>query len=58
MAGRFLLAIDVYKRQPPLSPLRGGVSASTIRLFSLATFPRRPSAPQAVPGGATDSDNG
>jgi hypothetical protein len=30
----------------------------TISLFSLASFPRRPSAPQAVPGGATDSDNG
>ena len=38
--------------------LRASAGASTIRLFSLASFPRRPSASQAVPGGATDSDNG
>ena len=42
----------------PLCPLRACAGASTISLFSLATFPRRPSASQAVPGGATDSDNG
>src|ERR1700683_5141505 len=41
-----------------LCHLRACASASTIILFSLATFPRRPSASQAVPGGATGSDNG
>ena len=45
-------------KRHPLCPLRVRAGASTIALFSLATFPRRPSAPQAVPGGATDSDNG
>jgi len=34
--------------------LRACTPTSTIKLFSLASFPRRPSAPQAVPGGATD----
>jgi hypothetical protein len=34
--------------------LRACSRTSTIELFSLASFPRRPSAPQAVPGGATD----
>jgi hypothetical protein len=40
--------------------LRAAGLASTIELFLLASFPRRPCAPQAVPGGATDSetDNG
>jgi hypothetical protein len=38
--------------------LRACAEASTIILFSLATFPRRPSASQAVPGGATGSDIG
>jgi len=39
-------------------PLRARSGASTIDLFSLASFPRWPSAPQAVPGGAMNSDNG
>jgi len=34
--------------------LRGCRETSTISLFLLASFPRRPSASQAVPGGATD----
>jgi hypothetical protein len=38
----------------PFCHLRGRIRTSTIDLFSLASFPRRPSAPQAVPGGATD----
>jgi hypothetical protein len=38
----------------PLCHLHGWARTSTIKLFSLAAFPRRPSAPQAVPGGATD----
>ena len=37
-----------------LCHLRVWAGTSTISLFSLASFPRRPSAPQAVPGGATD----
>jgi hypothetical protein len=38
----------------PLCPLRACTRTSTINLFLLASFPRRPSASQAVPGGATD----
>jgi hypothetical protein len=38
----------------PLCHLRACTRTSTISLFSLASFPRRPSASQAVPGGATD----
>jgi hypothetical protein len=38
----------------PFCHLRARRRTSTISLFSLASFPRRPSASQAVPGGATD----
>ena len=38
----------------PLCHLRACTRTSTINLFLLASFPRRPSASQAVPGGATD----
>jgi hypothetical protein len=38
----------------PFCHLRARRRTSTIKLFSLASFPRRPSASQAVPGGATD----
>jgi hypothetical protein len=38
----------------PFCHLRARRRTSTINLFSLASFPRRPSASQAVPGGATD----
>jgi hypothetical protein len=41
-------------KTPPLCHLRACTRTSTINLFLLASFPRRPSASQAVPGGATD----
>ena len=37
-----------------LCHLRAFARTSNISLFSVASFPRRPSASQAVPGGATD----
>ena len=45
---------DLLCKTGPLWHLRAGAPTSTIILFSLASFPRRPSAPQAVPGGAMD----
>jgi hypothetical protein len=53
MPTRSLLRTGSLKTYP-FCHLRARRRTSTISLFSLASFPRRPSASQAVPGGATD----